>query len=121
MDNTSITISWNTDELSSSIVEYGITSSYGHSTVEADTSPRVLNHSVNISGLSECAIYHYRVKSNDANGNLATGVDVQFQTGGCTSEVLESGAVYVEDASGADTGTPGTPESDLVFLLDLWG
>lgn len=108
-NNTQATISWTTDELASSLVDYGISSSYGNSTVESDTSPRVLNHSVTISSLSPCAIYNYRVKSTDANSNLATGSNGQFQTDGCTSEVLESGSFFVDDSTGMSVGASGTP------------
>ncbi len=80
----SATVTWATDELSSSIVQYGLTNSYGTSTTEADTSPRVTSHSVSLSNLVACTLYHYRVKSNDVANNLSTGSDNTFTTTGCT-------------------------------------
>ncbi len=78
-----VTIEWTTDEASSSIVEYGLTNSYGTTTDEEDTSPRVTAHSVTLSGLATCTTYHYRVKSTDAENNTVTGSDDTFVTSGC--------------------------------------
>ncbi len=73
------TITWTTDEASNSVVEYGLTTSYGSSTSNATN---VTSHSIPLTGLSGNTIYHYRVKSTDAAGNTATSVDHSFQTGG---------------------------------------
>lgn len=74
----SATITWTTNEASDSQVEYGLTASYGSQTV-LNTSP-VTSHSQNISGLTANTTYHYRVKSSDAAGNLATSADYTFTT-----------------------------------------
>ena len=73
------TITWTTDEASNSVVEYGLTTSYGSSTSNATN---VTNHSITLSGLSATTLYHYRVKSVDVAGNTATSMDHSFQTGG---------------------------------------
>lgn len=73
------TITWTTDEASNSVVEYGLTTSYGSSTSNATN---VTGHSITLSGLSANTLYHYRVKSTDVAGNTATSVDHSFQTGG---------------------------------------
>lgn len=72
------TITWTTDETSNSVVEYGVTTSYG-STVSDPTN--VTSHSVGLSSLAANTLYHYRVKSTDAAGNTATSLDHSFQTG----------------------------------------
>lgn len=72
------TITWTTDENSDSQVEYGLTTSYGNST-PLNTS-LVISHSVSLSGLSANTLYHYRVKSKDASGNLAMSSDYTFTT-----------------------------------------
>jgi hypothetical protein len=72
------TVSWTTDEASDSQVEYGLTSSYGSSS--ALSSSLVVSHAVTLSGLSAATTYHYRVKSRDAAGNLATSLDFTFTT-----------------------------------------
>jgi phosphodiesterase/alkaline phosphatase D-like protein len=78
--STSATVSWTSDEAADTQVEYGTTAAYGSTTTLADTSPRVTSHSVNLSGLSSSTLYHYRVKSRDAAGNLATSSDRTFTT-----------------------------------------
>lgn len=71
-------VSWNTSEGSDSQVEYGLTTSYGQST--SINSSLVTSHSVVVSGLNASTTYHYRVKSRDAAGNLATSGDNVFTT-----------------------------------------
>ncbi len=73
------TITWTTDEASDSVVEYGLTTSYGNSVSNATT---VTSHGISLTGLSGNTLYHYRVKSTDDAGNTATSVDHSFQTGG---------------------------------------
>ncbi len=72
------TVSWNTNEAGDAQVEYGLTASYGNS------SPLQSNlnttHSIALTGLSANTVYHYRVHSRDAAGNLATSSDFTFTT-----------------------------------------
>jgi hypothetical protein len=75
----SAVITWTTDETSSSVVDYGLTTSYG-STITGSNG--VTSHSVPLTGLAVNTLYHYRVKSADASGNTTTDVDHSFQTGG---------------------------------------
>ena len=77
-------ISWRTNELTSTQVEYGTNTSYGAITSESDTSPRVSSHSIALTSLQSCTTYHYRVKGRDAAGNVLTGSDKTFTTTGCT-------------------------------------
>jgi hypothetical protein len=55
------TISWTTDESSNTQVEYGLTTSYGASSV-LDTT-LATSHSVTLSSLTSNTLYHFRVKS----------------------------------------------------------
>ena len=80
MSATGATISWTTNEASDTQVDYGTTTAYGSSTTLKDTSPRVTSHSQALSGLQASTLYHYRVKSKDAAGNLATSGDFTFTT-----------------------------------------
>lgn len=72
------TLTWTTDEASTSQVEYGSPLVYGSSTT-LDNTP-VTSHSVTLSGLSAWTTYHFRVKSQDAAGNLQTSADFTFGT-----------------------------------------
>jgi len=71
-------ITWTTNETSDSQVEYGTTTSYGSSTTLAAN--MVTSHSINRSGLLASTVYHYRVKSRNASGQLAISSDATFAT-----------------------------------------
>src|SRR5439155_4534184 len=72
------TITWATDEASTSQVEYGLTTAYGSATpVNASL---LTAHAMTPAGLVATTLYHYRVKSRDAAGNLAVSGDVTFTT-----------------------------------------
>lgn len=73
------TITWTTDEASTSQVEYGTTTAYGSST-PLDLAG-VTAHSAGLSGLTLSTTYHYRVKSRDGSGNEAVSADAVFVTG----------------------------------------
>lgn len=75
---TKATITWTTNEASTSQVEYGKTTSYGSSTTKDNT--KVTSHSVGLTGLSPDTTYHYSVKSADAANNNATSSDATFKT-----------------------------------------
>ncbi|MDO8618412.1 MAG: fibronectin type III domain-containing protein, partial [Candidatus Daviesbacteria bacterium] len=81
------TITWATKKLatfglrsqnSDTQVEYGATTSYGLSTTL--NTEMVSSHSQTLSGLTANTLYHYRVKSRDAEGNLAVSQDFTFTT-----------------------------------------
>lgn len=75
---TSATITWTTDENSTSQVEYGLTDSYG--TVTSLDTDLVTSHSVMLSGLTSATTYHYRVASVDAAGQVSSSTDQTFVT-----------------------------------------
>ncbi|MBA2479747.1 MAG: VCBS repeat-containing protein [Planctomycetes bacterium] len=75
---TAATISWTTNEATDTQVEYGTTTGYGSTTTLATS--LVTSHAQSLSGLSANTLYHFRVKSRDASGNLATGADRTFTT-----------------------------------------
>jgi hypothetical protein len=88
LTGTSAAISWTTNETSDSQVEYGTTTSYGRLTTL--DSAKVISHSQSLSGLSGSTTYHYRVKSQDAAGNLATSGDYTFTTLDVTAPTISS-------------------------------
>jgi hypothetical protein len=103
------TITWTTDEASNSVVEYGLTTSYGSSISNATN---VTSHSIPLSGLSGNTLYHYRVKSTDAAGNMTTSVDHSFQTGGLTNYVPSSTTILAGSlASGSFSNLSTNNES----------
>lgn len=74
----SAVVSWNTDEPSNSVVEYGTTTAYGSAVSDFAS---VTAHLVNLAGLANNTLYHYRVRSTDVAGNTATSADHTLQTG----------------------------------------
>jgi len=86
-----VTITWTTNEDSSSQVEYGLTSVYGTTTPETDTLTRVSIHTVNLNNLVSCAKYYYRVKSKDATGNQGVSAQSVFYTTGCETSSVTVG------------------------------
>lgn len=125
VNTTSITafaalVNWTTDEESDTQVEYGTTTAYGSTT--ALNSTLATSHSANLTGLFSNTTYHFRVKSKDAAGNLATGTDNTFVTSFSISD--RGGASRATDGSGdltvgygrirADAGST-TPSGLAIF------
>jgi len=84
---TSAGITWETDEPTSTQVEYGTTDAYGtrQPTQPGDDpssgqSLGVVTHSVVLTGLQPNTTYHYRVRSIDAAGNETVSSDKTFTT-----------------------------------------
>ena len=74
ISQTGATVTWTTDKLGSSIVDYGTTSTYVTSTPETDTGAGTTSHTVILSGLLPDTTYHFRVKSTDAVPTARQGV-----------------------------------------------
>ncbi|MCX7829842.1 MAG: lamin tail domain-containing protein, partial [Acidobacteria bacterium] len=84
----SAVISWSTDEAANSIVEYGLTDSYGMS----QSNPTyVKSHSIEISNLNPSTTYHFRVLSTDSKGNGPTASsDFTFVTSANSAPIIVS-------------------------------
>jgi hypothetical protein len=72
------TTTWTTDKAATSQIEYGLTTAYGATTTLDAT--LVTSHSVVLSGLAANTRYHYRIRTTDGQGNLATSTDQTFIT-----------------------------------------
>ena len=72
-----VSITWSTDETSTSIVDYGLTTSYGQTKSDASL---VTAHTIALSALTAGTLYHYRVVSRDAAGNTVSSTDKTFTT-----------------------------------------
>lgn len=127
--STSVIITWSTNEMSSSQIEYGLTSSYGQTTVE-DVS-HVLGHTVNLSSLKSCARYYYRAISKDSLNNQGVSIQKSFSTTGCITSAVDSGnetiatistqstVQYVNNQSTAILDIPANfSNADAVFQLN---
>ncbi len=99
-------VSWTTSKDASTLAYFGLTSSYGSSTGETNTSPRVTSHNVSISSLVPCTLYHYQLISIDVFAVVGSSTDNTFITSGCTgnSSVLSTDGESVTSASGGQMG-----------------
>lgn len=110
---TSVTFVWTTDEAADSQVEYGADTGYGSSTT---LDPNLVTaHSVSLGGLSAGQTLHYRVKSRDASGNLATGNDRTITT----AEEAPTAWTDSDPPSGTTTTTMATIVSERSIGCDV--
>jgi tripartite motif-containing protein 71 len=100
---TSTTVSYTTDDLGSTQVEFGPSLAYGSSSPISNISPKVTSHAVTLTGLASCAVYNYRVKSaNDTS--TTTSANYLFTTDSCTGQA-SSTATNATTASTTATST----------------
>ena len=100
---TSATVSWETNELSIGVVEYGLTNSYELGSVSS--SPLANAHAVTLAGLSGGQVYHYRIIAEDSLGNSVTGADDTF-------------TAVAGGAGSGGTGGSGGGSASAAFLSD---
>ena len=78
---TTVNISWATDEPATSNIEYGFDTNYGYSFPSPlDTIADNISHSLTLSYLSPNTTYYFRVKSTDNASNEAVSGDYNFTT-----------------------------------------
>lgn len=75
---TTAAVAWSTDRAATSQVDYGTTTGYGSSTTP-DATTRT-SHRLTLGELRPSTLYHYRVRSIDAAGNVALSGDATFTT-----------------------------------------
>ena len=124
---TTATVTWTSDELTSSRIGFGVTATYSSTTPEFDISPRVTAHSVLLSPLVSCTTYHYQAGSTDASSNTASSTDATFTTTGCTGSATVESEIdaTITTASGGTatvgdltiTAPSGFSASDATFQL----
>ena len=84
---TSTLIKWHTNQAADSQVQFGADTNYG---TNVNDSSSVNDHSVALTGLTANTTYHYRVLSNNSNGQ-ATSADYSFTTSAVTPVTTISG------------------------------
>ena len=98
ISETTVTITWTTNELATSQVEYGKTTDYGLTTTFKEEF--VTTHSVSLTDLTPNTSYHYRVRSKDTSNNEAISGEHTFTT---TSSVTGQLLVYFIDVGQGDS------------------
>ncbi|MCF6276951.1 MAG: fibronectin type III domain-containing protein [Candidatus Magasanikbacteria bacterium] len=99
----SAVMTWESDEVGDSIVEFGLSDSYGSI---AGSVANVTNHEVTILHLSAGTTYHYRVTTLDAGGNRTNSEDFTFET-----------KTFLSEEDLAEIDDEGTSESSFANLL----
>ncbi|MBN2030414.1 fibronectin type III domain-containing protein, partial [bacterium] len=91
----SATITWDTDVLSDSQIEYGETDDYGFETERDET--LTTSHSVELTGLTADTEYHFRIKSRNTYDKLGLSRDITDLT---TSELdpPDINSIIIEDS-----------------------
>ncbi|WP_051942799.1 fibronectin type III domain-containing protein [Streptacidiphilus rugosus] len=102
------TVTWTTNVVADSQVQYGTTTSYGSSSLLNTT--LTTSHSVQLAALTPGTTYHCRVLSRDSSGNLSQSGDFTFTT---STGQVSSGPSDTFDTNTLDTsqwivGTSGS-------------
>ena len=77
---TSTMVVWTTNESSTSVVEYAPSTLASATPTVITDSTLTTSHSVPLAGLTASTTYHFRVKSKDSSGNIATSDERTFIT-----------------------------------------
>jgi hypothetical protein len=85
---TSSTIYWKTNELSDSLVNYGLDKNYG---ISRDPHADKKNHAIVLDELLPNSTYYFRITSSDADGNQGISNDYSFVTATDTMEIKGKG------------------------------
>lgn len=103
---TSITVTWETDEDADSLVNYGLKEDYG--IVRIPESNRV-QHAITLDELEPGRVYHFRVVSADVEGNQGISADYKVQTGDLAQNQDGAGQA---NAEGSGQGAGASDNSD---------
>ncbi|KKQ52233.1 MAG: hypothetical protein US70_C0010G0038, partial [Parcubacteria group bacterium GW2011_GWD2_38_11] len=131
------TVSWQTDQETTSTVEYGLSTSYGD---KKENNSFTTEHSINLSNLNQGVVYHYRVKGEDKDGRLFASSDQTFEPKSpakisdiAINDVNEHGAIvtfktnvptdanvtYTDIKDGMKTGAQGARELTIDHKIEL--
>jgi fibronectin type 3 domain-containing protein len=103
ISSSSVRITWTSDEMTSSMLEYGTTTSYGTQISDPAASN---SHEVIVDDLAPSTTYHVRVTATDAQGNYVPSSDVVFRTSYRVHIVAED-ATLREDLPARNSGGHG--------------
>jgi hypothetical protein len=113
---TTARIIWDTDESATSIVDYGLSDSYG---TTASDGTLTTDHSVILAGLSEATTYHYRVRCEDPSGNEGASGDFTFTTEEDAPPSNVSDLTATPGDTSCDLTWSNPPDEDLAGVLAL--
>ncbi|MEK7638667.1 MAG: fibronectin type III domain-containing protein [Patescibacteria group bacterium] len=106
VSETSVTITWDTDEDADSSVNYGLQPDYG--IVRIPVAERT-SHSITLGALEPGRVYYFRVVSADEEGNQGISADYKVQTSG-TPQTGEGEGSGQAEGQGQSSQTATTEE-----------
>lgn len=92
---TSSVITWETDEMADSLINYGLNKEYG---ISRDPRFDKTEHKIILEDLLPGADYFFRITSSDASGNQGISSDFNFKTSEIQEEIKEGYAQQIDDA-----------------------
>ena len=110
-DNSAV-ITWTTDTASSSLVNYGITTSYGSSSA-LNPAPAT-THAVTLSGLSANTLYNFDVVSSALSSNLITSANLRFATLSTSPIIGDINVIYLTSTGVTINWTTDLPSTGMV-------
>ncbi len=120
---TSSVITWNTNELSDSLVNYGLDKNYG---IVRDPRFDKVEHKIILEDLMPGTDYFFRITSSDASGNQGISNDYSFTTPDVIEDIKEGYAETVSEAGKGglsekvlDEGLGGLSEKGLEQVLQF--
>ncbi|MFA5348930.1 MAG: fibronectin type III domain-containing protein [Candidatus Paceibacterota bacterium] len=123
-DTNSVVVSWTTNIVATSRVEYGLTSNLGQNVT---VSTYIASHSMTITGLTPATTYYYIIKSVSSDGGMGYTTTKTFTT--LAEKQLLPGSGTIGGSGGTVTGTTetgaiakvtvpaGAVSSDTVFTV----
>lgn len=119
--STSVKVSWTTDKVATSVVDYGATSDYGLTKNDAALST---SHGVTVDGLTANTVYHYRVTSVDDHSNTTSTADNTLTSALTGSTITTTTTVVVVTQAATSTTTvprvvPDTTPPSIYIATDF--
>lgn len=132
-----VTITWSTSTAMTSIVEYGTSVDYGDTKSSSSSSK---DHSIQISGLKNGTVYHFRIKGQDSDNNIYSSGDYTFEpksppkvSNASVASTTEHGAkitvttdiptdilvTYFEKGDPTNSGSQGKPDFSTNHNLEI--
>ena len=105
-------ITWETDEESTSFIEYGFNSEYGSVYGLWSTSTE---HEVSIENLNDNTTYHFRALSSDDWGNIGYSEDLAFNTGTKEPVIVEPGEEPEPEPQPEEGLEPQPTDEETIF------
>jgi hypothetical protein len=107
VSDTSVKISWVTDEDADSTLDYGLYNGFDSSYESTKTDASLTTaHSFTLSGLTANTTYHYNIKDSDGSGNLGQSGDNTFVTAKTgTTGTTQAGTTTTRIITGTPTPT----------------